>query len=205
MENNEIETFTQLPLRLDAATKAVHTDTQDPALVGELSALNQLHRLLIALDTPVPPPPVPVNPRRSAQINKLRETGNTSFRKGAYPEAVRMYTLGLEMALGRPPWEPAGLVRDEIAGLYANRAQAHMAMQAWPEAMVDAETSVEMKRVGNAKAWWRRGRCLLEMGRLDEAKTWVGEALEFEGSEPDLVGLMKEIDAQLQRKERDSR
>ena len=191
------ETFTQLPLHLDPASKAISSPSSsgsDPALAEELQALNGLHRSLLALDTLVPPPPVPVNPKRSAQITKLRESGNASFRKGAHAEAVRMYTFGLEMALGRPAWEPVGLVRDEVAGLYANRAQTHMAMQHWPEGMVDAEASVELKKVGNAKGWWRKGRCLVEMGRLDEAKEWVAKALEFEGNDADLVGLIKEIE-----------
>ncbi|KAI9750156.1 MAG: hypothetical protein M1815_001946 [Lichina confinis] len=196
------ETFTQLPLRMDPSSKAIQSDVRDAGVQEELAALNQLHRAVVGLDGGAPPPPVPVNPKRSAQINKLRESGNASFRKGAYGDAIRMYTFGLEMALGRPPWEPAGLVRDEVAALYANRAQAHMAMQAWADAMVDAGTSVEMKRVGNAKGWWRRGRCLLEMGRLDEARDWVGRALEFEGHESDLAGLMKEIESLIERREK---
>lgn len=98
------------------------------------------------------------------------------------------------MALTRPLWEPTGLVRDEVAGLYANRAQAHMALSNWVEGAIDAEASVEAKRVGNAKAWWRKGRCLLEMGRLEEAKEWVGKGLEMEGNETDLAGLLKEIE-----------
>ncbi len=202
------ETYTQLPLRMDPSSKAISStiaDDSNAALQDELVALNQLHRSVVGLESAVPPPPVPVNPKRSAQINKLRESGNASFRKGSYADAIRMYTFGLEMALGRPPWEPAGLVRDEVAGLYANRAQAYMAMQSWAEAMVDAGTSVEMKRVGNAKGWWRRGKCLLEMGRLDEAKDWVGRALEFEGNEPDLVALMKEIENLMERREEKDR
>lgn len=98
------------------------------------------------------------------------------------------------MALTRPLWEPSGLVRDEVAGLYANRAQAHMALSNWVEGAVDAEASVEAKKVGNAKAWWRKGKCLMEMGRLEEAKEWVGRGLEMEGNEADLVGLVKEIE-----------
>ena len=98
------------------------------------------------------------------------------------------------MAFKRPLWEPSGLVRDEVAGLYANRAQAHMALQNWVEGAVDAQASVEAKKVGNAKAWWRKGRCLMEMGRLEEAKEWIKRGLEMEGSETDLVGLLKEIE-----------
>jgi translocation protein SEC72 len=68
-----------------------------------------------------------------------------------------------------------------------------MAGSNWPEGAVDAQCSVELKKVGNAKAWWRRGKCLLEMSRVEEAKEWVSEALEFEGQEQDLVSLMEEI------------
>ena len=105
------------------------------------------------------------------------------------------------MALTRPLWEPSGLVKDEVAGLYANRAQAHMAMQNWVEGAIDAHASVQAKRSGNAKAWWRKGRCLMELGRWPEAREWVGKGLEIEGSEADLVGLLKEIEAKEKRKE----
>lgn len=76
-----------------------------------------------------------------------------------------------------------------------------MALQAWPEGAVDAEASVEAKKVGNAKAWWRRGRCLLEMGRVGEAREWVRQGLEIEGREAELVGLLKEVEERLARDE----
>jgi translocation protein SEC72 len=199
----EDETFTLLPLTLDPTSKAVScASAATPALTAELAELNVLQRALLTLESPVPPPPVPVNPKRSAAITKLRESGNAAFRKAAFAEAIRMYTFGIEMALGRPMWEPSGLVRDEVAGLYANRAQAHMAMQNWVEGMIDAECSVEMKKVGNAKAWWRRGRCLVEMGRLHEAAEWLEKAKEFETSDADVVGLAKEVDGLLERREK---
>ncbi|KAI9805177.1 MAG: hypothetical protein M1825_001013 [Sarcosagium campestre] len=198
------ETFTLLPIQMDPSSKAISippsTSSSTPQVTENLKNVNALHRLLLSLETPVPPPPVPVNPKRSAQITKMREAGNASLRKGAAAEAVRMYSMGIRMAVERPPWEPAGLVRDELAGLYANRAQAHMSTQAWADAAVDAESSVECKRVGNAKAWWRRGKCLLEMGRADEAANWVSKALEFEGKDADLLGLMADAEATLKRR-----
>ncbi|KAI0418399.1 tetratricopeptide [Xylaria grammica] len=199
---SDLDTFTLLPLQLDAQSKAVSTPSSSRSLQTELAALNSLHRSLLSLETPnhVPPPPVPVNPKRTANIAKLRDSANAEQRKGRHAEAVKLYTLGLQMALGRPLWEPQGLVREEAAALYANRAQAHMSLLAWPEGAADAECSVEAKRAGNAKAWWRRGRCLLEMGRLDEARDWVRKALELEGEEAELVALLKEVDAKLKTK-----
>jgi translocation protein SEC72 len=193
----DVNSFTLLPIRIDPASKAITSSSKSRSLQEELATLNNLHRSFLTLESPVPPPPVPVNPKRSANITKLRESGNAEFRKGKHQEAIRFYGLGLQMALTRPLWEPQGLVRDEVAGLFANRAQAHMAVQNWPEGLVDAEASVEAKKVGNAKAWWRKGRCLLEMGRLEEAKQWVGRGLEMEGNEADLVGLLKEIEEKM--------
>jgi translocation protein SEC72 len=194
---DDIESFTLLPIHLDPTSKAITSSSNSRALQEELTNLNNLHRALLNLESPIPPPPVPVNPKRSAQITKLRESGNTEFRKAKHAEAIKFYGLGLQMALTRPLWEPTGLVRDEVASLYANRAQAHMALQNWAEGAIDAEASVEAKKAGNAKAWWRKGRCLMEMGRLEEAKEWVGRGLEMEGNEADLVGLLKEIDGKM--------
>ncbi|KAF2457305.1 hypothetical protein BDY21DRAFT_345507 [Lineolata rhizophorae] len=194
--------FTQLPLAYDPDTKAVSSPSAPPSLAAELADLTALHKSLLALDNPskVPPPPVPVNPRRSAQIQKLRESGNAAYRKGQHHEAVKLYGLGISMALSRPDWEPASLVREEASGLFANRAQAHMAVQQWAEGGGDAKCSVELKKVGNAKAWWRRGKCLCEMGRWEEAREWVREGLGMEGGEADLVALSKEIDAALEKR-----
>ncbi|KAK2069453.1 hypothetical protein P8C59_004035 [Phyllachora maydis] len=202
------DTFTFLPLTVDARSKAVSapapptTTPSSRALDAELDALNQLHRSLLGLEAPlaVPPPPVPVNPRRSANVSKLRESGNVEFRRGAYAEAVRFYALGLRMALTRPLWEPSQLVREEVHQLFGNRAQALMALQRWAEGAVDAEASVEAKRQGNAKAWWRRGKCLTEMGRLEEAREWVGKGLEVEGEDKELVELLREIVGRLEKR-----
>lgn len=192
------DTFQQLPISMDAQTKILSTSLNDYKLQEELAALNQLHKAVQQSGAPnqVPQAPVPVDPKRSAQIAKLREAGNASFKKSQYQDAVRMYSLAIDMALGRPVWEPVGLCRDEVVALLSNRAQAHMSANNWPEAAIDAQTAVELRKTNNSKAWWRRGKCLLEMGRLDEAREWVTEGLDFE-AEPELQALKAEIDGRL--------
>ena len=179
------ETFTQLPLNIDPASKSI--SSSDPSLADIIEELNRTHRGFIALETPgqTPGPPAPVNPKRSVQITKLKESGNASYKKGQHGEALKMYDLAIRMAIDRPPWEASGLVREELSALYGNRAQTYMAQQNWPEAAIDAETAVELKKVGNVKAWWRRGQCLREMGRLEEALEWVRNGLDFERAGPD--------------------
>lgn len=183
------DTFTMLPLSIDASTKAI--SSSDPSLAADIEELNRMHRAFVALETPnqVPAPPAPVHPKRSVQITKLRESGNASYKKGQHGEALKMYDLAIKMAAERPAWEASGLVREELSTLYGNRAQALMAQQAWAEAAVDAETAVEMKKVGNVKAWWRRGQCLKEMGRLEEAAEWIKNGLDFERAGPDRQGV----------------
>ncbi|KAL1304430.1 hypothetical protein AAFC00_003427 [Neodothiora populina] len=200
------DTFTQLPLAIDPSTKAISTSSStytSAALEAELTALNQLHRSFIKdIENPlgVPPPPVPVNPKRSAQITKLREAGNASYKKGAYADACKMYTLALDMAAQRPVWEPAGLVREELSMLYGNRSQGYMARRMWAEAALDAFSATELKKVGNAKGWWRRANCLKEMGRLAEAGEVLREGIDFESAGGDkrgveeLVMLFKEVE-----------
>ena len=203
MKMNVRNTFTQIPLQMDPQTKAISSTTAPtPALQEELNQLNSLHRSLLTLESgnAVPPPPVPVDPKRSAQIVKLRESGNAAFRKGEHDNAIRIYSIAIEMALTRRAWEPAGLVREEVSGLYSNRAQAYMGIQSWPEGALDAESSTELKRAGNAKGWWRRAKCLMEMGRLEEAGQAAARGLEFEGGEQDLVALQKEIEDVLKRR-----
>ncbi|SMQ53042.1 unnamed protein product [Zymoseptoria tritici ST99CH_1A5] len=179
------DTFKLLPLVLDPNTKAV--SSSDPSLANELLELNQIHRGMLAVENPsqTPPPPAPVNPKRSAQITKLKEEGNKLYKKASYPEALQMYDLAIKMAAERPPWEASGLVREELSTLHGNRAQTLMAQHSWAEAAVDAEIAVEMKKVGNVKAWWRRGQCLKEMGRLEEAAEWVKQGLDYERAGPD--------------------
>lgn len=192
--------FDMLPLAVDPESNAISSSTNSRSLNAELAALNALHRTLLSSPeathpkTNVPLPPVPVNPKRSANITKLRDNGNAEYKKQKYAEAHQLYTLGIQMAVSRPSWEPSAIAREELSGLYANRAQASMALGNWAEAAVDAETSVEVRKQGNAKAWWRKGKCLLEMGRLEDAREWVKKALELEGQEAELTALLKEID-----------
>lgn len=206
------ETFTLLPIQMDPASKSLSSPTPDQTLTTHLSALNTLHRAILALPNQVPPPPTPTNPKRSAQIQKMREQGNSSLRtsnkSSAAPsasqaqDAIKLYTYGIEMALGRPAWEPSALVKEEAGVLFANRAQAYMAKSMWADGAADAETSVELKRGGNGKAWWRRGRCLCEMGRWEEAREWVISGLEVEGNEGDLAALAKEIKGHVEKRDK---
>jgi len=104
------------------------------------------------------------------------------------------------MALTRPPWEPAAIVRDEVAGLLGMRGQAYLKVGMWPEAGADAEGSVELRSGGNGVAWWVRGVALKEMSRWDEAGEWLGRGIEAGGDDGGrLKTLLVEVNAELKR------
>ena len=87
--------------------------------------------------------------------------------------------------------------------LFANRAQAYMEGKEWALGAADAESSVSAKREGNGKAWWRWGRCLVEMGRWEDAGRVVeeGRVVEGEGAgKGELEGLKREVERGLERK-----
>lgn len=192
-----LETYTHLPLHLDPATKILTaTKKADEQLEEILRNINSLHNQFKGLETPnhAPPPPLPVNPKRTAQLTKLRESGSQSVRKNDYAGAVRLFSLAIQMAADRPPWEPAGLVREELALCYMERANVHLLARDFAEGFKDAECSTECKRgkqqgpqgqqlPGNPRAFTIGGKCLIEMGRWEEAVAWLERGLELEGNE----------------------
>ncbi|KAI5283914.1 hypothetical protein KEM54_001736 [Ascosphaera aggregata] len=192
---SDIDLYTHYPLVLDPQSKAILLPGASPEVAAELQQMNQIHAGLIALETPgnVPPPPAATNPKRSAQITKLKESANQSFSKGTYIDSVRLYTLAIDMALGRPLWEPASLVRDELSVLYSNRSQSYIAQRMWPEGLVDAKLSVACSPVKNAKSWYRGGKCLNEMGRWEEAKEWLEKGIEIESATSENTKDLKKL------------
>lgn len=190
VSDTDLDTYTHLPLQIDPASKTLSipaSSSSDPSLQEALKVINQLHATLKSLDTPnsVPPPPGANNlptQKRTAQICKLREAASTAYRRSQFPEAVRLYTFAIDMAAGRPPWEPVGLVREELSGLYRDKAQAHMGIREWVEGWKDCEASVECKRPQGekGKVWWRGGKCLLEMRRYGDAVDWLQRGIDCE-------------------------
>lgn len=208
-----------LPLTIDSSTKSLtitpssssssSTTSHPTDLPASLLKIAAIHQQILSLDPPnqIPPPPQLVHPKRSAQVAKLRESANAAFKKSAFADAIKLYTLAIKMAADRPAWEPVGLVREELSVLYGNRAQAQMGLRAWVEGANDAECSVKCKPAANEKGWWRKGRCLVEMGRWEDAGAWVEKGLKIEEYKVDgeLGRLGKEIRERIEGAERKGR
>jgi translocation protein SEC72 len=205
--DDALETYTHLPLNLDPQTKQVEILSSDKSLQEAIADINKLHTAFKSLETPnnIPPPPMQVNQKRSAAITKLRDSARASHQKGQKAEAVRMLGLAVDMAAGRPGWEPAGLAKEELAFMYASRAGANGESQNWPEALIDAECSITCKPgpgqgpngekiPGNARAYILGAQALMEMARWQDAVEWLERAVEIEGKDgPDGAELMRRL------------
>jgi len=96
------------------------------------------------------------------------------------------------MALARPPWEPSALCRDEVVIFLANRAAARFMLNEYPEALADAEAVVELKRPWPKGHYWK-GKALLAMGRVEDAKLSGELGLMYNANDNECNLLLKEV------------
>lgn len=180
--------FHAVPLAIDPATHMLQSPTHD------MNVINALIRSLKGLpeQIPIPPPPNVFPPQRSLAINKAREDGNAAFTSGKLAEAIRMYTLAIDVAASRPLWESNNVARDELAPCLANRSAVLAAAGDWVGALCDAEACVKLKRPW-PKAHFRKGKALQGLGRLVEAREAYELGLQFDPKSVDLREAYKEV------------
>ncbi|RUP47423.1 hypothetical protein BC936DRAFT_145748 [Jimgerdemannia flammicorona] len=156
--------------------------------------LNSLAISLKSLNGDTPPPNAH-NAPRNAQVSRLREEGNKHFKKNEYAEAVRYYTMAVELSWSRPLWEPMAFqfVREELAPVLSNRAAAYTGLKLYVEALVDADIVTKLRKDWS-KGWFRKGKALIGMKRLDEAVAAFEEGLEYEPDSEELRKAIAEVD-----------
>ncbi|CAO3688579.1 unnamed protein product [Umbelopsis vinacea] len=141
------------------------------------------------------PPPNAPNLPRNGQVNRLREEGNKLFKARNYPEAIRFYTMALEVSSSRPIWEPLAFqfVREELSPVLSNRAAAYIGMKNYVDALVDAETVTKLKREWS-KGWFRKGKALAGLGRQEEAMESFNTGLGFDPDSEELKKAVVELE-----------
>ncbi|CAG8504395.1 13310_t:CDS:1 [Racocetra fulgida] len=156
----------------------------------DFNSLNALHKSLLQINGDIPPPNA-INQKLANQINSLREEGNKYYKAQNYPEAIKLYSLAIEMAFQRPVWEPCELTRRDVSTCLINRAAAHMAINSWLNAYIDAEWGIRIKP-DYVKGYFRKGKALMEMKRYDEAVQAFEIGLGFEPSDKSLKDALDE-------------
>ncbi|EJD07643.1 uncharacterized protein FOMMEDRAFT_40180, partial [Fomitiporia mediterranea MF3/22] len=126
-----------------------------------------------------PPPPQIVQQQRSQAVTKTKEDGNALFKANKVKEAVSMYTMAVNVAAGRLPWEPNSIMKEELSTVLSNRSAAYLAAGDHVGALVDAELVIQLKRPWS-KGHFRKAKALVELGRLEEAREAIKLGLGFE-------------------------
>ncbi|WVQ68967.1 uncharacterized protein L199_007177 [Kwoniella botswanensis] len=168
----------------------------------DFNALNYMHQFLrSAPPEAIPPPPnVQPPPQRAEMIKNLKEQGNTAFKSQQFPAAIQAYSKSADMALSRPPWELAALSRDETAIALCNRSAAFAFVNAWANALADAEAVVILKRPWT-KGHFRKARALVGLERFEDAKQALIDGLQYEPNDKELNNFLNEIEEKLRQAE----
>ena len=119
--------------------------------------------------------------KHSALVNRAKEQGNAAFRDKRYEDAIKAYTIAAQLAAARPLHEASEYTRQELSVILCNRSAAYAAAEKWIEALCDADAACKMRR-NWTKAWWRKGKALTALGRLDDAREAYLLGLEFDPS-----------------------
>lgn len=194
------ETFNLLPVGLERkdvnGTSVTTVASADPALQTLMQQINALTNGFkqsgFALEVP-PPPPNAVNPNRSKQVDAAKKAGNEAFKAGKWGDALQRYSMALDMAASRPPWEPSAMANDEMSILLCNRSAAFLGAELYAEAYADAHACIELKKTWT-KGYFRKARACLKLGRYKEAKEVLLVGLTYEPASEELKTVEREVD-----------
>ena len=94
-------------------------------------------------------------------------------------QAIQQYSMAVNIAVQRPPWEAQQLMREEVSMILSNRSAAFFEAGDYLSALVDAETVIQLKRPWS-KGHFRKARALMKLNRYTEAKEAIQLGLSYE-------------------------
>lgn len=126
--------------------------------------------------------------KRVKAFEKVKEEGNTSFKKGSYDEAVQYYTEALEAIGTRPEEGEGGIIR---AILLSNRALVYSKIatsEKYDDALADLEISLRLYP-DSWKAVRTRARIHLARDEYETAIQDFREAMELAEGASEMAGV----------------
>ncbi|CAG8625864.1 6907_t:CDS:2 [Ambispora leptoticha] len=194
---------TRLPLTVnsDQVTCRAHKLETCTTCDLDFSSLNQLSKNLKAINGRIPASNA-ANPNLSTQINRLKDEGNKNFHAQNYAEAIRLYSLAVDMAFQRPVWESYIVAKEEISLCLCNRAAAYIANGAWVDAYVDTVAVVKIRREWS-KGHFRMGKALVGLKRYDEAIDAFNLGLELEPQSEEIRTALKDTETLISQLQKD--
>lgn len=194
----------ELPFQYDSTTKKLSlaenvskSDWKDLEL--EIKQLNTLASELISSNSDVPPPPVKelYNRQLSALSKKLFDSGSKSFKEKKFADAVKQFSLCIEMNHRRPKFESFQLTLQELIMPLMARCDSYLLSEDFINAFGDADLlcSIAANIPDNHL---RRGIANFKLDNLLDAKNDFERGLLFAPDHPklkeELAKLLKEYE-----------
>jgi translocation protein SEC72 len=126
----------------------------------------------------------------------MKDEGNNLYKLNKTREALSKYNMAASIAVQRPAWESAAILREELSTVVSNRSAALLELGDYLGALVDAETVISIRRQW-PKGHFRKAKALVALGHIEEAKDAISLGLQFEPNNTELSGYMLELDKQL--------
>lgn len=133
---------------------------------------------------------------RRAVAEEFKAEGNQLFKERHYPQAVEAYSNAINECESYL-LENEGAVIPGMHVFYANRSFAHLRMENYGTAILDASKSAEIEP-SYTKAYYRKGCAFLAMAKYKQAKDEFTIAAKTSPNDPDLRRKITECKKQLQ-------
>lgn len=111
----------------------------------------------------------------------LKEAGNKAFASGNFQEAIKQFTMAIEITVEQP---------NHV--YFANRANCYLELEDYEECINDCNKAISID-ASYPKSYFRKAKALMYVERLDEAIETIKEGISLDGENAAFIGLMKEI------------
>jgi len=111
----------------------------------------------------------------------LKEAGNKAFMTGNFEEAVRQFTMAIEITLEKP---------NHI--YFANRANCFLELASYEECIVDCNKAIEIERTFS-KSYYRKAKALVNQQKLTEAMETLKEGIEADPTNEIIKQFMRDL------------
>lgn len=118
-------------------------------------------------------------PKRKKEVNKndpeaIKEAGNKAFMAKNFDEAIKCYTVAIEITLEKP---------NHV--YYANRANAQLELHNYEECINDCNSAIEIEP-SYTKSYYRKAKALYCQNHLKDALAVIEKAHEMEPNNSDI-------------------
>ena len=119
--------------------------------------------------------------------DSLKEAGNKAFMNKNYEEAVKQYTMAIEITLDKP---------NHI--YFANRANAELELMMFEECIADCNQAIQIEPTF-IKSYIRKAKALINQQKLEQAMETLKQGHQVDPNSPDLNELIKEVEIELEQ------